>query len=291
MSTTPYRLAEHPAKPPLGHAAGWPLSPAQCPPAQRARWYARFRPSPGALLRELVCATAALLLGSAALAQTVAQPGAPALASAFTLQYDGKGAEGTFLRYSGTGTLQWQRTGTGYLAQLDISAFGLRVVGWSSQGTVGAQGLEPLHFTDTRRDGAHSIDFRRDQAIIALDNGHDLQPMQNGAQDKLSVLLQLGALLAGAPARYPTGSHIAVQAADAQRVESWDFVVGASENLDLPGGRRSALHLSKGASAQNQQSVEVWLCPDMSYLPVRLRITEGNGSFTDLLWRATQNPS
>ena len=38
------------------------------------------------------------------------------------------------------------------------------------------------------------------------------------------------------------------------------------------------------------QRIEVWLAPDMAYLPVRLRITEANSAFVDLLWRKTLKP-
>ena len=111
-----------------------------------------------------------------------------------------------------------------------------------------------------------------------------------GAQDKLTALLQLSALLAGAPERYPAGSSIRFQAADAHRAEVWDFKVGATELLDLPGGPTQALKLSKSPTVEFDQGIEVWLAPAMHYLPVRLRITEANGAFADLLWRKTEKP-
>jgi hypothetical protein len=30
--------------------------------------------------------------------------------------------------------------------------------------------------------------------------------------------------------------------------------------------------------------VELWVAPDMNYLPVRLRLTQQGGDFVDLLW-------
>jgi hypothetical protein len=58
----------------------------------------------------------------------------------------------------------------------------------------------------------------------------------------------------------------------------------------LPGGLVSALKLSKEPTVEFDQRIEVWLAPELGYLPVRIRITEANGAFADLLWRKTQKP-
>ena len=37
-------------------------------------------------------------------------------------------------------------------------------------------------------------------------------------------------------------------------------------------------------------TAELWLAPDMGYLPVRIKLTQANGDFADLLLRASGPP-
>jgi Protein of unknown function (DUF3108) len=205
------------------------------------------------------------------------------------LLYDGLGEEKGFIKYAASGELLWLQNGTQYSARLEISAWGFRVRTWTSKGELQESGLAPLRFGDKPRGAELATHFQRDKAIISFSANNPDVPLQPGAQDKLSALLQLSALVAGAPARYGPGSSIRFQAADAHRAEVWEFQVGVLEALELPGGPKQALKLSKAPSVEYDQGIEVWLAPDMNYLPVRLRITEANGAFADLLWRKTQN--
>jgi hypothetical protein len=132
--------------------------------------------------------------------------------------------------------------------------------------------------------------FQRDKGIISFSANNADVPLQAGTQDKLSALLQLSALFAGDPARYVTGTSTRFQAADAPRAEVWDFKVGASETLELPGGTLRGTRFTKDPTVEFDQRIEVWLAPDMQFLPVRIRITEANGAYADLLWLKTQKP-
>ena len=206
------------------------------------------------------------------------------------LVYDGKGEERGFIKYAASGELLWAPDGSRYNAHLAISAWGFRVRTWSSKGDLTDAGLQPLRFGDKPRGAELATHFQREKGLISFSANNPDVPLQAGAQDKLSAILQLGALVAGEPGRFPSGTAIAFQAADAHRAELWNFKVGATESLDLPGGVVTALKLSKEPTAEFDQRIEVWLAPDMAYLPVRLRITEASGAFADLLWRKTQKP-
>ncbi len=215
-------------------------------------------------------------------------PNAVAFAPSTRLQYEGKGEERGFIKYAGSGELLWLQDGGQYSARLEISAWGFRVRTWTSKGALGDAGLQPLRFGDKPRGAELATHFQRDKNIISFSANNPDVPLQLGAQDKLSALLQLGALVAGAPARYAAGTSLHFQAADAHRAEEWTFTVGGEEMLDLPGGPLKGLKLSKAPTVEFDQGIEVWLAPGMHYLPVRLRITEANGAFVDLLWRNTQ---
>jgi hypothetical protein len=206
------------------------------------------------------------------------------------LLYDGRGEERGFIKYAASAELLWQPAGDAYSARLELSAWGVRVRTWTSKGALGDTGLLPTRFGDKPRGAEQATHFQRDKGIISFSANNPDVPLQAGAQDKLSALLQLSAMVAGEPQRYGAGTAISFQAADAHRAESWTFQVGALEPLELPGGTLMGLKFSKEPSLEFDQRIEVWLAPEAQYLPVRLRITEANGAFADLLWRSTQKP-
>jgi hypothetical protein len=206
------------------------------------------------------------------------------------LIYEGKGEARGFIKYAASGELLWAPDGSRYNAHLEISALGFRVRSWSSKGDLTDAGLQPLRFGDKPRGAELATHFQREKGIISFSANNPDVPLQAGAQDKLSAILQLSAIVAGEPERYGSGSHITFQAADAHRAELWKFRVGAIETLDLPGGMVTALKLSKEPTVDFDQRIEIWLAPDLRYLPVRIRITEANAEFADLLWRKSQKP-
>jgi hypothetical protein len=206
------------------------------------------------------------------------------------LVYDGRGEERGFVKYAANAELLWLPEGAQYSARLEISAWGFRLRTWTSKGALGEAGLLPARFGDKPRGAELATHFQRDKGIISFSANNPDVPLLEGAQDKLSALLQLSAMVAGEPERYSQGTVVSFQAADAHRAELWDFKVGALEPLELPGGTLNSLKLSKEPTLEFDQRIEVWLAPEAHYLPVRLRITEANGAFADLLWRNTQKP-
>jgi hypothetical protein len=219
-----------------------------------------------------------------------APPNAPvAYPDPVRLLFDGRGEEKGYIKYAASAEMLWLHDGAQYSARLEISAWGFRVRTWTSKGALDEGGLQPLRFGDKPRGAELATHFQRDKGIISFSANNPDVPLQAGAQDKLSAILQLSALVGGAPERYNAGNSIRFQAADAHNAELWDFQVGALEALELPGGPKQALKLSKAPTREFDQRIEVWLAPDMHYLPVRLRITEANGAFADLLWRKTQS--
>ena len=205
------------------------------------------------------------------------------------LHYEGNGQEGGFLRYTGNAALLWSRDANHYDAQLEISAWGMRVRTWTSTGTLTAQGLLPDRFSETPRGPELVTRFEYDKTRITFSSGDADLPLLAGTQDKLSALLQLAAIVGGNPQRYSGGgTSITFQAADTHRAERWQFRVSAQETLNLPDGALPAIHLTKESTPEFDQKIEVWLAAAVDYLPVRIRITEASGNFVDLVWQKTQ---
>ncbi|NDP40027.1 MAG: DUF3108 domain-containing protein [Rhodoferax sp.] len=185
--------------------------------------------------------------------------------------------------------LRWQRTDEEYAARLEISAFGQARV-QTSRGQITPQGLAPLRFSDKFRSevAAH---FDRAQGKVTFSANTPDVPLLAGAQDRLSVLMQLAAMLASAPQRYPQASTITFQTIGPRAADLWRFTVGAPETLALPGGQQATLKLVRNPREAFDQKVELWLAPALGYLPARIRITEANGDYVDQQWLVTEPQS
>lgn len=187
---------------------------------------------------------------------------------------------------SGSAQLDWRHDGREYEAQLTLSAPLLRTRTQRSTGLVTPQGLAPLRFSDKVRseEAAH---FDRDSGKVVFSTNKPQAVLEPGAQDRLSVVLQLGAMIAAQPSRYPAGSHITVQTASTKEAEPWTFTVEGSETLALPGGRVPALRLTRDPRKDYDVKLELWLAPGAAYAPVRLRLTQPNGDWVDQQWSST----
>ena len=200
------------------------------------------------------------------------------------LKYEVKGNK---FPYNLNAELLWQQDGSLYDARLVFSAGFLPVLSQTSHGQITAQGLVPLRFSDKKRTevAAH---FVREQGKISFSANTPDAPLLAAAQDRLSILLQLGAMIAGDPGAYPESTTLTVQIVGPRDADIWLFTVGGLETLALPGGEQAALKLLRNPREAFDQKVELWLAPALGYLPVRLRITEANGDFVDQKWLASE---
>ena len=111
-----------------------------------------------------------------------------------------------------------------------------------------------------------------------------------GAQDQLSIFAQLASLVAGDPFAFPVGATVTIQTAGPRDAEPWLFVVEREELLSLPGGQVPALKLVRSPNKDYDQKVELWLAPELAYLPARIKITFANGDYLDQQWKSSGPP-
>lgn len=187
--------------------------------------------------------------------------------------------------YSASAELLWHRDGARYEARQQVKAFLLGSRTQSSVGSITPQGLRPERFGDKSRrsEQAAHFDFERHEVIFSANTPR--ATIGAGAQDRLSVFIQLGALLAAAPERYPPGTQIALTTVGARSADLWTFTVEGPETLDLPAGSTPALKLQRlpREGQHYEQKAELWLGSALHYLPVRIRLSQANGDFADLL--------
>ena len=205
-------------------------------------------------------------------------PGSIRLTFAVTAQRGPQPLSGAF------GELIWNQNGDRYEAQLTAKLLFVVLTRWLSTGSIGPDGIAPDRYADTRRTpvAAH---FARDRNEVIFSNNSPTVPILAGAQDRLSVMMQLGGLFAAAPGRYPPGSKIAVQTVSTKEADVWTFEVGETEALQLPAGEIRAIKLTRPPRRPFDLKVDLWLSPAHNYLPARLVLTETNGDFADFQMR------
>ena len=198
--------------------------------------------------------------------------------------------------YSANATLDWRRTGNAY--QLDFTARAPLVSRTqSSNGTVGANGLRPSRFTDKWRGKTNSASFQRNgsQGSISYTNGNTAAALLPGAQDQVSVFIQLMALMDANPGKYGTGQIFAFQASDHRRAPVWRFRVQGKETIQAAGQSFDAWRVRRILEDGEDKLVEIWLSPWKAadgttyHLPVRLRISEGPNDYAEQTLKALPN--
>lgn len=213
---------------------------------------------------------------------------APLVPGSLRLKYDIVGQVKQF-NYSAAGELLWSHDGENYEAQLEVRLFLLGSRKQTSRGRITPEGLAPKRFSDkVRSEVAAHFEYDKGQVIFSANTPE--APLQPGAQDQLSIFMQIASLIAAEPQRYPRGTAFQMQAVGARESDIWRFVVDGDERLSLPGGDQDTLKLTRTPSRPHDLNVEIWLAPALGYLPVRIRLTQDNGDYVDQQWRSSSAP-
>ena len=193
------------------------------------------------------------------------------------------------MNYSAWAEFSWQHDGQRYDSKLEVGAFLLGSRSQTSQGTLGAEGLMPQRFGDKFRTEVASH-FQRDKGVISFSNNAPEVSLLKGAQDRLSVVMQIAALLSAEPDRYPVGTMLSFQTVATRDAEVWLFLVEKAETLQLPYGDVPTIKINRKPRKEFDQTIELWFAPSIDYLPVRLRVTNANGDFVDQQLRKVEKP-
>lgn len=154
-----------------------------------------------------------------------------------------------------------------YALQLQGWIAGVSMLDWLSQGQLDAAGIAPERFAVRRRGrDTHAANFQREAGKITFSGPTHELPLLPGAQDRLSWLLQLPAIVAAAPERFVAGTSVVLFVAGARGdADVWTFVVHGIETV----AERPALKLVREPRRLYGIRVEVWLDPAEHHLPLR----------------------
>jgi hypothetical protein len=185
------------------------------------------------------------------------------------------------LAYQATGELRWQRNASAYAMSLSVRAFLLGSRHWRSIGQIGPAGLSPTRFSDSWR-SERAAHFDRPNQRIVFSNNAPSVALQAGAQDQVSLYVQLAAAMAQADERMPSGTRLQIQTATVRDALPWLLTLEKLEPVVIDGQSLPAVKWVCQPRNRFDAQVEIWVSAAHDWLPARIRITQVNGSFIDL---------
>ena len=179
----------------------------------------------------------------------------------------------------GTGELAWRPQSDRYELTLEFKLSGLTVLSQTSTGGFDAAGLAPIRFADQRlRRGMVAANFQRAADKITYSGSRREFALRAGAQDRLSWMIQLAAIVAAEPQRARPGGKVLMYVTGANGDASvWVFRCIGLEPIEARGGPVDAIKFVREPREANDTSVQVWLDPKQHDLPVRATQKSGPG--------------
>jgi hypothetical protein len=171
----------------------------------------------------------------------------------------------------GTGDLAWRPQGEHYALALEFKVGGLTILSQVSSGGFDAAGIAPLRFTDQRlRRAATAANFQRAAGKISYSGSSKEFPLRPGAQDRLSWMVQLAAIVAAEP-RLATPDAKVVMAVTGSHADLgvWVFRCVGPDTVAARGGSVDAIKFVREPREAYDTTVQVWLDPRHHDLPVR----------------------
>jgi hypothetical protein len=144
----------------------------------------------------------------------------------------------------------------------------------TSRGLVGEDGLQPLRFTDERTGrstASASFDWRAKTITRRYRGEPRTEPLPANAHDRLAFLFDF----AFSP---PPEGKVSFELMDGRGQSRHVYSVDGEERLKTPAGEFDTLRLVRRTRGE---LAEIWLATERSYLPVRVRVTEKDGTRYD----------
>jgi hypothetical protein len=190
---------------------------------------------------------------------------------------------------TGEAELHWAlQDDAGYELRLEGRVDGVTQLEWASRGGIDAAGLAPLRFALRRRGrDAQAANFQREAGKITFSGPTHEVPLPAGAQDRLSWMVQLPAVVDAAPERFGSGALIELFVVGARGDAAvWTFVVQGRETV----AQMSALKVVREPRQLYDTRAEVWLDPGDHHLVLRAVLTQAGGRAVLELQRENEAP-
>lgn len=219
-------------------------------------------------------ALAALLAGAGAGAQVHGDPACSAAAPwppRVHLAFEATAARGP-LQLRGESDLTLSLAEGGYDLRTETRSL-LYQARQTSGGRVGRDGLIPMRYVEqVLRREPRAAHFDWTARTVEFSANGAREPLRDLTQDRLSMLLQLGLLARSRP----QAGGFEMPVAGVRRIGVYRIEARGEQVLDLPAGRWRTLGFAR-VTDDDHDAMEVWLAPDLCWLPVRMRFASERG--------------
>ncbi|MFO1340414.1 MAG: DUF3108 domain-containing protein [Burkholderiaceae bacterium] len=181
---------------------------------------------------------------------------------------------------AGTGQLSLDfDKGGGYRARFSGSVGDKPLQDWVSTGRFDRAGLAPQRMVERQRMvELRALNFQRDQGVISQSSSVRAWALAEGAQDRVSLLLQLMAVAQAQPEGLAAGQRIRLQVGFVRgEPGEWVFEVVGREKLEPNGAPIDTVHLVREPERPYDLRMDVWLARQAGHLPVGLRLAQVPG--------------
>jgi hypothetical protein len=185
------------------------------------------------------------------------------------------------ITYQASGELRWQHNDSAYAMSLTVKAFLLGSRHWRSVGQINATGLAPTRFSDSWR-SERAAHFDRPNQRIVFSSNAPIAPLQPGAQDQVSLYVQLAAAMAQSGQQMPPGTRLQIQTATVRDALPWLLTLEKLETLQVDDQNLQTVKWVCQPRNRFDAQVEFWVSAAHDWLPARIRITQVSGNFIDL---------
>lgn len=148
----------------------------------------------------------------------------------------------------------------------------------TSRGDVVAGRLRPVDFSDQRTGRSTSrahFDWTAGTVTMEYKDGPQTRPIPPNTQDRLSFLLAFAFMPRDV---WP----VAMSVVDGRGISSYIFDKVGSERVKTPAGEFEAIKVVRRKDGpDDKRSTEIWLASDRQLIPVRIRVTEKDGTEID----------
>jgi hypothetical protein len=156
------------------------------------------------------------------------------------------------------------------------SIFRLSIVR-ESTGRVTPKGLLPEAFSEVRNGKPKRsvrFDWGKQQATLIDGESQQVVPLPENTWDQTSF----GYSFAFAAL---SGDSLSANLTDGRRIKEYTFAVVGSQPIETELGTLNTIHVKKVLKAGDERSFEVWIAPSHNNMPVRMRLTEKDGTIFD----------
>jgi hypothetical protein len=183
----------------------------------------------------------------------------------------------------GSGQVQWQQSQGRYQVEIKLRMALVVAVTMVSQGDAADDGLHPRVYEEQFPGSVRRLKF--DGVAVTFSDGTAVR-QPDSVQDTASQFVELTHRFATGRQLLAVGAEVPLWLARPTALHGWTYDVVALETLELPRyGPVAAFHLRPRpvANPSGPITAEIWFAPTLQYLPVRIKISLGDGNHIDLL--------